>query len=282
MERATVNTNTLTPVDEQWPEPSKRGSLRILLRHHELIQSLVSRDIRSRYKQSILGIAWALLQPLAMMIVYTVVFSMIATIDTGSIPYPLFSYVSVLPWMFFSQGVTASAECLVANFSLITKIYFPREAFPVSAILGKTVDLGLGVLVSVPLFIYYHVHLTWLILLVVPILLVQTCLMLGISLILSSTNVFYRDVRHVVPLLLQVWMYLSPVVYPMEKVPERYRLLYNLNPMASIIDSYHRVALQGQAPVWSYLGIGTLVSVITLLAGYRLFKRLEPSFAEIV
>lgn len=268
--------------DEQWPEEKRQGALSILIRHRELIASLILRDIRARYKQSVLGIAWALLQPLAMMIIYTVVFSHIVRVDTGEIPYPVFSYIALLPWTFFSQSVVAGTECLVSNFSLITKIYFPREVFPISAVLGKTVDLGLGILVLVPLFVIYSIQPTWMIIVIVPVLLVQLCLMLGLTFLLSSFNLFYRDVRHIVPLLTTMWMYLTPIIYPLNLVPKKYLAIYMLNPMVPVMDTYRKVALQGEPPMWGYLGISATISVLALIVGYRVFKRLEPAFAELI
>lgn len=267
--------------DQEWPDELTRSPLREVLAARELIRSLTLRDIRSRYKQSVLGIAWALLQPLVMMVVFTVVFSGIAKVRT-EVPYPLFAYTGLLPWTFFSQGLTAGTECLVANFSLITKIYFPREVFPVSAILGKVADLGVGVCLLIPLFVVYSVNLTWMIALIIPVVAVQFCFMLGMSFALSAINLFYRDVRHVVPLMLTVWMYLTPVVYPLEEVPRKYLSLYMLNPMTPIIDSYRRVLILGEMPAWGSLGIAALISIAVLFAGYRLFKRLEPGFAEMI
>jgi ABC-type polysaccharide/polyol phosphate export permease len=271
-----------TEAVDDWPEEKKLGALRMLIRHRELVQALTFRDIRSRYKQSVLGIAWALLQPLAMTVVFTIVMTRIARIPTGGIPAPIFIYIAMLPWTFFSQGLTTGTECLVSNFNLITKIYFPREAFPISAVLGRTVDLGLGTLVIVPLFVFYHIHATWLILLVVPVLIIQVCLLIGLTFVLSSANLFYRDIRHVVPLLTQVWMYMSPIIYGLESVPKKYLSIYMLNPLAPIMDTYRRVALQGEPPMWSYLGLAAVVSVVTLVVGYRIFKRLDPAFAEII
>ena len=268
--------------EEDWPEEREPSALQVLWNHHELIHSLTQRDIRSRYKQSTLGIAWALLQPLAMMLIYTIVFSHIAKIPTGKIPYPIFSYIALLPWTFFSGALSTGTECLVSNFNLITKIYFPREVFPISAILGKTVDLGLGVLVLIPLFFVYHIKVTWLVLLVVPTLIIQTCFMLGITFIFSSINLFYRDIRHVMPLLTQMWMYMTPIVYGLELIPKRYLPIYMLNPMTPIMDTYRRVALQGQEPMWGYLGIAAVVSIIVLIIGYKIFKKLEPAFAETI
>lgn len=267
---------------DEWPEEEKRGALSVLWQHRELVASLTRRDIRGRYKQSVLGILWALLQPMAMTIVFTIVMSYIVRIDTGSIPYPIFAYIAMLPWTFFSGGMSAGSECLVSNFNLITKIYFPREVFPISAILGKTVDLALGLLVLLPLIIFYKVHLSPMALLAIPLLIIQICLMLGVSFLLSSWNLFYRDIRHVMPLLLQVWMYSCPIVYPISLIPKKYLCLYMLNPMSPLIDGIRKTVLEGQAPMWNYVGISAGVSVVILIVGYRNFKRLEPAFAETI
>lgn len=272
----------MAEVEQEWPEERKRSALSILWQHRELVMSLTRRDIRSRYKQSVLGIAWALLQPLAMTTVFTVVMSYIAKIPTEGIPAPVFIYIVMLPWTFFAGGLTTGSECLVGNFNLITKIYFPREVFPISAVLGKTVDLGLGMLILLPMLIYYHVHLTWMVLLAVPILLVQVCLMLGIAFLLSSWNLFYRDIRHVMPLLVQVWMYMTPVVYGLSQIPKKYLGVYMLNPMSAIMDGFRKVVLHGQTPNWHYLGLAAAVSVVFLIVGYRTLKRLEPAFAETI
>ena len=271
-----------TEAEEEWPEEKKPGALRTLWNSRELVLSLTQRDIRSRYKQSVLGITWALLQPLALMAIYTVVVSRILGVKTGSIPYPIFAYTALLPWTFHSQSLSTGTECLVSNFNLITKIYFLREAFPIAAVLGKTVDLALGVLVLIPLFVIYHVHVTWWALLVLPVLLMQGCLTLAIVFITSSLNLFYRDVRHVIPLLTSTWMYLSPIIYPLERVPAKYLGIYMLNPMAAFIDTYRKVALNGQAPSWDYVGLASAISIVLLVVGYRRFKKLEPLFAETI
>jgi len=282
--QAVTDKSIVGHVEEPWPEERKLGALKILWQHRELIASLTRRDIRSRYKQSVLGVAWALLQPLAMMIVYTVVFSHIARIPTGGIPYPVFTYIALLPWTFFQTGLTTGTECLVGNFNLITKIYFPREVFPIAAVLGKSVDLALGLLVLVPLLVVYrdYVHITWRVALVAPLLLIQISLLLGLTFILSSWNLFYRDIRHAMPLVAQVWMFMTPIIYGLDMVPKRFLPIYMLNPMACVMDSFRRVVLLGTLPNWSYLGIAAVVSAATLIVGYRNFKRLEPAFAETV
>lgn len=283
METAVERSLTHQPAqDEDWPKDDKQKALVVLLQHSELVMSLTRRDIRARYKQSVLGIAWALVQPLAMMVIYTIVFSHMARIKTGGIPYPIFNYIALLPWTFFQTGLTTGVECLVGNANLITKIYFPREVFPLSAILGRTVDMGLGILVLIPLFFIYHIHVTWMILLVIPVLVIQTCFLFGLTFAMSAFNLFYRDIRHVLPLIVQIWMYVTPIMYPLSLVPSKYLPLYMLNPMSPIIDTYRTVALEGKPPMWGYLGIATVLCVGTLMIGYRIFKRLEPAFAETV
>lgn len=268
--------------DSEWPEEREKGPIEQLWVHRELIFSLTFRDIRSRYKQSVLGIAWALLQPLAMTAVFTVVMSLIAKVPTGNIPYPIFAYIAMLPWTFFSGGLTSGTECLVSNFNLITKIYFPREVFPISAVLGKVVDLGLGLLVMIPLFMIYHISLSVWIVMVIPTLLIQIAFLMGITFIFSSANLFYRDIRHVMPLLTQVWMYLTPVVYGLGSVPKKFLPIYMLNPMVTVMDTYRRCALQSQPPMWSYLNYSAIVSIVVLVFGYWMFKKLEPKFAETI
>jgi len=269
------------PTDD-WPEEKTPSALSVLWRHRELIYSLTQRDIRSRYKQSVLGIAWALLQPLAMTAVFTVFMSMIDKSPSGPIPRPVSIYIGMLPWTFFAGGLTGGTECLVGNFNLITKIYFPREVFPISAVLGKIIDLGLGVLVLIAMLALFHVRLSGWILFTIPVLLVQIALMLGLTFMLSSANLFYRDVRHIMPLLTQIWMYVSPIVYNLDRVPHKYLRLYMLNPMAGMVDAYRRVALEGVPPIWNYLGYSAVFSIVVLLLGYWMFKKLEPKFAEII
>jgi lipopolysaccharide transport system permease protein len=272
--------------DEFLCEEKRPGALRTLWRSRELIASLTYRDIRSRYKQSILGIAWALLTPVAQTIVFTVVFSKIMKVPTHGQPAAVFIYVVMVPWTFFANGILTGSDCLITNFNLITKIYFPREVFPISAILGKLVDFTLGALLVMPLFYLYHIHITWWALMAVPLIIVQMCFMLGLTFIFSSVNLFYRDVKHIVPVMTQLWLYLTPIFYEASMVSKGYPGIYPyymvLNPMAPIICSFRNVALYGQAPLWHYLGIATLVSLACVVGGYVLFKRLEPAFAETI
>jgi lipopolysaccharide transport system permease protein len=240
------------------------------------------REIKIRYKQSILGGAWAILQPLALTIIFTVVFSYFARIDTGEIPYPLFAYTALLPWTLLSTAISFAVPSLVNNMQLVTKIYFPREILPLASIAAAVVDFMIGIGLLILLMVYYKVPLTvqflWLPLLV----LIQVLLITGVSLCLAAANVFYRDIRFVITLFLQVWMYASPVIYPETMVPEKYRILYNLNPMAGIIASYRRVLLQDLPPLQFEMILAGLVSVLLLVTGYWFFKKVEPDFADII
>ena len=248
----------------------------------ELIGQLTLREIKARYKQSILGYAWVILVPLVRLVVMSVVFSFFFRIKTGDIPYPLFLFAALVPWMFTSNAISAAAGSLIANSSLITKIKMPRVIFPLSAILVKMVDLGLSALVLVGLVLFFGsaVKLTWM---WVPLIFgVQMMLVLGVSLFLAAANVFYRDVENLLELFLMVWMYLSPVIYPPEMIPEQWRSLFNLNPMMGIVNAYRNTILHGVNPPWNSFGYAVIVSVVIFVLGYRFFKRKEKYFADVI
>jgi lipopolysaccharide transport system permease protein len=272
--------------EEKWPDDRRPGPIRVLLSQRELIASLIYREIRARYKQSILGVAWAVINPIVMTVVYTLVFSGFLNLRPPPgvhVPYSVFVFTAMVPWNFFSQTLSLGTETLVVNFNLITKIYFPREVLLVSLVLSKVVDFLLGLLVLIALYVICHVHVSWMVVFVIPALLIQLCLMLGVTLFLSSTNLFYRDIKHVVQLLTVVWMYLTPIIYGLDRVPHKLLPIYaSVNPMVPVIETYKRVALMGQPPMWGYLGIAAVTSFIVLAVGYRVFKKLEPAFAEMV
>jgi ABC-type polysaccharide/polyol phosphate export permease len=258
------------------------GSLGELVRSRDLLWSWVGREIKIRYKQSILGAAWAVLQPLALMLMFTLVFSLLINIDTGDIPYPLFSYTAVLPWTFVSTSITFATSSLLTNMNLVTKTYFPREVLPLGSIGAALLDFLVASTVFAGLMIIYRVPLTteslWL-----PLLLsIQVALIVGVALITSSLAVTYRDIRFVVPLGLQLWFYATPVIYPLSLIPDGLRPFYVLNPMAALIDSYRAVLLHGQAPRLEDLAVAASVALVVLVAGYWVFKRLEPTFADVI
>ncbi len=257
-------------------------SLQGLSHYRYLLWQWTAREVRVRYKQSLLGAGWAILQPLALTAIFTLVFSRLVRVDTGTTPYPVFAYVALVPWTFFTTALTMGIPSLVNNMNLVTKIYFPREILPLGTILAALLDLAVSGVVLAAMLGVYRMPFTAAVLWVIPLLAVQLVFTVGVTLAGSATIVFFRDVRFVVPLLLQVWMYATPVIYPIDLVPEGMRALYWLNPMAGIIDGYRRVLILGQAPDPAGMGTAVAVSIVLLLCGYLLFKRLEPHFADVI
>lgn len=258
------------------------GRLGELVRFRDLLWSWVVREIKIRYKQSFLGAAWAVLQPLALMLMFTLVFSVLVDIETGDVPYPLFSYTAVLPWTLLHTSITFATSSLLTNMNLVTKTYFPREILPLGSVGAALLDFLIASTVFAGMMLIYRVPLTtaviWLPLLVS----IQMALILGVAFITSSLSVNYRDIRFIVPLGLQLWFYATPVIYPLSLVPERFRLIYMLNPMSGLIVSYRAVLLHGQPPPLGYLAMAASAALVVLAVGYALFKKLEPSFADVI
>lgn len=255
-----------------------------LIHFRELIGMWAFREIRVRYKQSILGAAWAVLQPLALMLMFTFVFSQIARIPTDQ-PYPIFSYTALLPWTLFATSISFGVNSLINNMNLVTKTYFPREVLPLGVIGAALFDFLIASSIFVLLMIYYQVPVTIYFLWIPVFLIIQVFLMLGIILIGSALTVFYRDVRFIVPLAIQLWMYATPIIYPIELVDAnlpQFRTLYALNPMVGIVESYRNVILRGVPPNFTDLGIATAVSVILFIVAYIIFKRLEVLFNDLI
>jgi len=256
--------------------------LKELISFRELLFTWTQRDFKVRYSQSILGAAWAIIQPLSLMIVFSVIFSTFLKVPTDGIPYPVFAYTALLPWTFFSNSLSFAIPSLVSNMNLVSKIFFPREILPLSSIFVCLIDFLISISILILLFIWYQTPIGWSALLVPLILLIQIVLIYGISLLASAVNVFYRDVRFIIPLVLQVWMYLSPIIYPANLVPEWLKPIYFINPMAVIIDSYRRLLLYQQMPDWPYLGLTTVMSFALLFVAYRYFKTSEREFADLI
>jgi lipopolysaccharide transport system permease protein len=257
-------------------------NIKTLLRYRDLLWLWIQRDVMVRYKQSILGIAWAVLQPLALTVVFTMVFSQLVRIDTEGIPYPIFAYSALVPWTFFSTSLSFGISSLVNNMGLVTKIYFPREILPLSSIGAAFIDYMISAIILVGMMLVYGLVPGWVSLWLFLLLVMQVALTVAIVLIGSALLVFFRDVRFVVPLLIQVWMYATPIIYPVKLVPERFQILYFLNPMASIIDGYRRVLLTGQVPRFGPLVGGGVVTLVLLVVGYYFFKYVEPVFADLI
>ncbi len=256
------------------------SALTNLMTHRELIENLVMRDVKSRYKQSTLGIAWAILSPLFMALIYSLVGKTILKQDVG-VPFAVYSYFGLLFWNLFAQGVLGATESLVTHISLITKVYFPREVFPIATVVGKLVDFGFGMIGLIPLLIIFRVVPSPTMILIVPMILIQMIFTAGLGMLLACANLFYRDIRYVVALVITAWIYLVPIIYPLQKVPENWQWLYLLNPMAAIIDSARNVTFRNLGVVhWNYLAIDAVLSVFVFVVGYAVFKRYEPQFAE--
>jgi lipopolysaccharide transport system permease protein len=248
----------------------------------DLLIEWTSRIIRARYKQSILGGLWAIIQPAATVVIFTIIFTQFIPIDTGDTPYILFSYTAMVPWLLFSGSVTDMVDSLVINMHLVTKIYFPREIFVIAALLARVLDFAIafGLLVLVILLNRVFVDpVGWLSILLL--LMLQLFLSLGLGLFGAALNVFYRDIKHVIKLALQLWFYATPIIYPSTLVPKRFHTMYFLNPMAGVIESYRSVLLDGKLPT-SNLLLSAAVSILFLVFGFWFFRRVEHLFADVI
>jgi lipopolysaccharide transport system permease protein len=253
-----------------------------LWRYRELIYFLTWRDIKVRYKQAVLGIAWALLQPVLTVLIFTVVFGVLLQTPSQGLPYPLFAISALLPWQLFANALQRSSISLVGNANLITKIYFPRLAIPLSSVMAALVDFGVSFFVLIGMMVYYRYLPGWNLLWLPVIILFALLTALAVGLWLSAINVQYRDVQHMVPFIVQVWMYASPIVYPIEIIPAGiWRTLYGLNPMVGVIQSYRWALLGGDQPDATML-ISIVVVIVLLVSGVYYFRRMEKTFADIV
>ena len=258
------------------------GKLRELWNYRELLWVLTLRNVQIRYKQSILGIAWAVLQPLALMLMFTLIFSVLLKVPSEGIPYPIFSYSALLFWTFFSNSLNNAIPSLEANAALIKKIYFPREFFPISSILAAVFDLLIAAVIFLGMMFYFHIPFTVNILYVIPVLIIQTVFTMGVCFIFSALNAYYRDVKYALPLIVQLWLYATPIIYPLSLVPERFKIYYMLNPMTGIIEGYRNALVKGVAPEGFYMGIAAAGAVLLFVAGYVYFKRIEMTLADVV
>jgi ABC-type polysaccharide/polyol phosphate export permease len=242
---------------------------------------MMLRETRVRYRQSTLGPAWALLQPLALMVVFTLFLGRFARLPSHGIPFPIFCSVALVPWSFVSAALQTAASSLIINSALINKVYFPREIFPVVGVTVAAADLGFASVGLVGMMLYYHTPLTAHLLYLPMLFLGQFVFCLACGLFLAGVSVYLRDIRHVLPVLLQIWMYASPVVYSLESVPRRFVLAYmTLNPIAVYMDGYRRVILTGQAPQFPFLTWALFVSGLAFVLSYRMFKSLEQRCAD--
>lgn len=261
--------------------------LKPFLNYKYLLNQLILREIKARYKQSILGYAWIILNPLIQLLVYSFVFSIIFKFPTSGMPYSIFLFIGLLPWIYFQTSLSSSALVLVDNANLLKKVNFPREVLPYSVICAKVVDLFFSSLLLVFFFLYYNINHTFsftfspAFFYFIPLFILQVILMSGLALFLSAANLFYRDIQYVTNLMLLMWMYLTPVVYPISLVPNDYLWLYKLNPMVGIIEGY-RSAIFNSPFDFSAILLSFIISLVVFIFGFWLFKKSEKIFADVV
>jgi len=256
--------------------------LRALWQYRDLFYTLTVHRIKVRYKQSVLGLAWAILQPLSLMLIYTVIFSVIAKVPSEGVPYAVFAYAALLPWTFFSSSLTNATQGLVSHSQLVTKVYFAREILPLTYVSAALFDFAIASTFLIALFFYYGVGLTIYALYAIPILILLTAIATAFSLFLSAMQVRFRDIGVAMPLLLQLWMFATPVVYPLSAVPQRLREFYALNPLVGVIENFRRVVLQGVEPDFYSLAVSALVAAVLLPITYLYFKRVEATMADVI
>jgi lipopolysaccharide transport system permease protein len=253
-----------------------------LAEHAHLVLSFAKRDVRARYKQTAFGIAWAIVQPFSLMVVFTLVFSKFAGVPSDGLPYPVFAYSGLLFWTFFAMCVSQGTLAMAANSTLVRRIYFPRETLLLAVLLSAGLDLAVSSTIFAGLLLYYQIPVGLSLLWVLPVLAVQVVFTFGLICVTSAAHVHFRDVGHGLPLLMQLWMFASPVAYPMTVVPASLRPIYLLNPMAGIIESYRRVILHGETPDLASLGVSVSLALVLLSVGYLWFKRAERTFADVI
>ncbi len=274
----------VSPADEVIIVRPSRGwldlNLREVWRYRELIYFLTWRDIKVRYKQTFLGAAWAVLQPFLTMVVFTLFFGRLAKIPSDNVPYPIFSYAALLPWQLFSKALTDAGRSLVANRNMITKVYFPRLVIPIASLLGGVVDFAIAFLVLLAMMAYYGIAPTAHVWALLPFLLLALLTALGVGLWLSALNVLYRDVGYTLPFLTQAWMFITPIAYSSTLVPEKWQLVYALNPMAGVVNGFRWALLDTPTGPDASLWVSVGVAVLLLISGLFFFRRMERQFAD--
>lgn len=266
-------------------EPSRGWvalNLSELWAYRELLYFLTWRDVKVKYKQTIIGAGWAILQPLTTMVVFTLVFKKIADISSEGIPYPIFAYTALLPWNLFATALNRSTVSLVSQVGLISKVYFPRLIIPLSAAFSGIIDFAIAFVILVGMMFWYGITPRWAILSLPLFITIALVAALSVGLWLAALNVRYRDVGHTVPFLIQIWMFASPVAYPVGLIPEKWRLLYSFNPLAGVIEGFRWALLAKESPDFRVIAVSTMVVFALLFGGLIYFKRTERTFADLV
>ncbi|HEY7784401.1 MAG TPA: ABC transporter permease [Pyrinomonadaceae bacterium] len=250
--------------------------------YRELLYFLVWRDVKVRYKQTALGATWAIIQPLMTMVVFTLFFGRLAKIPSDGVPYPIFSFAALVPWMFFANGLTQSSNSLVGSANLITKVYFPRLTIPIATVLSGVVDFVLAYVVLLGMMLFYGIAPTANVLWLPLFLLLAVVTALGVGMWLSAMNVQFRDVRFVVPFIVQFWLLATPIAYPSSLLSEPWRTLYGLNPMVGVVEGFRWAMLGTNTPPRASIIVSSVVALILLLSGSFYFRRMEKTFADVV
>ena len=266
-------------------QPSRvwfRLDLAALWQYRELLYFLVWRDVKVRYKQTAIGAAWAILQPLMTMIIFTAIFGHFAKVPSDGLPYPIFAYTALLPWTYFASALNRSSGSVVSEAHLISKIYFPRVILPLAGTVSGIIDFAIAFVLLLGMMIWYGIMPTWGLLALPLFLLLALATALAVGLWCSALHVRYRDVGYTVPFLTQCWMYASPVAYPVSLVPENWRFLYSLNPMAGVIEGFRWALLGKQGPDFGVMAVSAVVVVVLLVGGLVFFKQMERTFVDVV
>jgi lipopolysaccharide transport system permease protein len=253
-----------------------------LWKYRELLYFLTWRDIKVRYKQTVLGAAWAILQPLLTMVVFSIFFGSLANVPSDGAPYPIFAYVALLPWQLFAHSLQSAGNSLVGNQNLITKVYFPRLVIPISAVLSGLVDFAIAFVILIGMMFYYGIPLRWAMLTLPLFILLALATSLAAGLWLSALNVKYRDVGYTIPFLTQFWLFLTPVAYPSSMIPAAIRPFYGLNPMAGVVEGFRWALLGTTGGMGPLMVVSVMVVLVLLVGGFYYFRRFERTFADIV
>jgi lipopolysaccharide transport system permease protein len=290
--------SAITEIDLQTKLPTSKDAIRVLRiqpsrgwvslklgelwDYRELLYFLIWRDIKVRYKQTVLGASWAIIQPFSTMVVFSLFFGKLAKMPSDGIPYPIFSFAALVPWTFFAAGLTQSSNSLVGSSNLITKVYFPRLVIPLATVLSGVVDFGLALAVLVGMMGYYRITPSMHIFFLPLFVLLALVISLGVGLWLSSLNVKYRDVRYIVPFITQFWLFATPIAYPSSLLSEPWRTLYGLNPMVGVVEGFRWALLGTKMSVGPMILVSALVAILILILGAFYFRRMEKTFADIV
>jgi lipopolysaccharide transport system permease protein len=271
------------PSVRTWDEHAEpEGVVRELWVYRELLFFLSWRDIKVRYRQTFLGVSWALIQPLLTMAIFTVLFGRVANLPTDGVPRPLFYFSALVPWLYISNAVSNASMSFVSNANLITKIYFPRIMLPAAVVVSGLLDFLIGSLLLVGFIIYYRVSLGWSLLLWPALVLQMFVLALGLGMFLSALNIRFRDVKYAVPFLMQLWLFVTPVIYPTSMIPARFQSLLAVNPAGGLVEAFRHLLIPSVPMRWNFLGISALTTAVVFLLGFAFFRKTERAFADII